>query len=176
MTKKELTLILSMAAVALNQNITEQKIIAWYQLFFNEDAEIFSAAMNAVIKESNRKFFPTPGELTAAMEALKPQVENAALVWDRLITYAQQSMDWLRVEAKEFENKATISAIKQVEWNKIRYSDIEKDLPILKAQFIRFYNQHNDHQKRVEAIQLTHNENKLLQDLGLTKKMGAISQ
>ena len=170
---KEFAIILTKASIVLNYNLTEQAILAWYELFATEPKEIFVTALRKVVKEPNRKFFPTAGEVSAAIEILKNGEQvTAREAWDKLITYAQRSIPEDRVIELEKDNQVLINAMKQVEYSKIRYSDLEKELPYLKAAFIKAYDSKNFERETVKQLQVNANERKILDDTGLTKAIG----
>lgn len=173
---KDFTLILTKAAICLNFNLTEQHILTWYEMFFNEKKEDFYAALKALVKQPDRKFFPTVPEVAAALELLKNgQQITPAEAWAKILAYAAQSKHEHEIEQLEANNPTLINAMKQVEYSKIRYADIEKDLPFLKAAFIRAYSAKHAEGSTIERIGISKNENEILQKLGLNKKMGALA-
>lgn len=45
--------------------LTKPHVLAWHDFFKQYDPHMFATAMNTAIREPERKFFPTPGEVEA---------------------------------------------------------------------------------------------------------------
>lgn len=128
-------------AVCFNYKLTEQVLAAWFDLFGQEQAADFDVAMKLITKEIGRKFFPIPSDVEEKLSTIKkPDLASTAQeIWERLVSYAKQSkaeIDVLNLETDDSIHRA----IKEVTWDKIRYSDIDKDLPYVRAAFIKAYN------------------------------------
>lgn len=174
---KDFALILTKAAVCLNFNLTEQHIAAWYQLFASESKENFSKAMQSVVIEPGRRFFPYPGEVTAALQVIKSgHIEQAGEVWDRLLSYARASLNEAQVLQREASNPAAVSAIKQIEWDKIRYADIHTELHFHKANFVKFYALHNQQKSQTERLDYQDKNVIVIDGSRFKQKLGGIAQ
>lgn len=79
MKRSELALLLGKYfEVYVGTRVNDNLISAYYEFFGNEDKNVFETALKKLVSEANRKFAPTPGEVTQQLKLLKPQkIKNA---------------------------------------------------------------------------------------------------
>lgn len=137
MTLSEMTTVLGVAAEFFpTVSVTPQMAKAWLILFQNRDAMEFGSAMMAVCAEPGRKFFPTPGELTARLLGVASQ-SSAEEAWELCLRLASKSLDWDDAEKElQARSRAAAHAAFSVGWDRVRYSDIERELPFIRKNFL----------------------------------------
>lgn len=125
------------ALLFANYKLTSSVIKAWSDHYQGTSIEDFAPALTAAINEPGRSFFPSPGEVSKYLEATKPQLPEAALVWERLCGMAAGSANpWVYLS----DNRAGQIALESIGWSTIKYGDTEKELPFRKREFIQIYN------------------------------------
>lgn len=136
---EEMTEILGKKAILFsNFKLMPTTIKAWFDHFRSVSKQEFEPAITAAINEPGRAFFPSPGEITRYLNATKPQLPDAGEVWSKLLTLAaSRGNPWAYLE----NNLAGQTALRHVGWDSIKFSDIEKELPFRKREFIQVYNQ-----------------------------------
>lgn len=135
---EEMTEILGKKAILFsNFKLMPTTIKAWFDHFRSLSRQEFEPAITAAINEPGRAFFPSPGEITRYLNATKPQLPDAGEVWSKLLTLAaSRGNPWLYLEG----NPVGQVALRHVGWDTIKFSDIEKELPFRKREFIQVYN------------------------------------
>jgi len=139
-----------------NLTLTPQTIRAWHELFSEDAALEFQAALNGSLKQPGRAFFPTPGEVNACLLILKHgQTPPALEVWELINKFARGSIPIAQVEKQLQHNHAAISALRQVGYNTIRYSNIETDLLFRKRDFERLYEDAAKKNEQTTRLEIT---------------------
>jgi len=142
-----------------NYSLSPEIIRLWYELFSKESLEHFYAAMLAVIKEDGRAFFPTPGEISAALRVLKEgYIPAAAEVWEDLLKIGSTGKN-NDLENYLNGNSVARSALYQIGGiNTLRYADIEKELPWRKKDFIKAYDECAQRNLVAKRVEISHTE------------------
>jgi hypothetical protein len=141
MTKKELTEILgSVRKVFPNYVLETEALELWYALFETYHADDFLTAILSAVKEPGRQFFPTPGEVNKYLEAASGQIAmTAGEAWN--LVYKSCFQEQRIFLEKHFDNQPLVIATQQIGLRRIALADIGKELPFLRKEFIRTYEQ-----------------------------------
>lgn len=143
-----------------NFTLTPETIRAWYDFFSNESATTFGVALQAVMKQPGRIFFPSPGEVVLLInEAQNKNFPPAGLIWDEICTYAQFGYDIDKVLELLKGNPVAISALRQVGYREIRYCNYD-GLIFRKRDFERYYDRAVESYEVQKRIELSKEESK----------------
>lgn len=136
MKPSELAEVLSLGKRAFPNYVMDAKTYElWFQLFCQYSIEQFVTGFFAVIRQSGRTFFPTPGEVMSALK--ETQDKTAIEYWnDILQSYRLTQEQYL---AKHRENSSLKIAIYHVGWKNIFMADTQKELPWLRKEFLATY-------------------------------------
>ena len=141
MTKKELAEILgSVRKVFPNYVLETEALELWYALFETYHADDFLTAILSAVKEPGRQFFPTPGEVNKYLEAASGQIAmTSGEAWN--LVYKNCLQEQSKFLEKHASNPALVIATQQIGLRRIALSDMERELPFLRKEFIRTYEQ-----------------------------------
>lgn len=145
---EELTNILAVAAQLFpNAALSTAHYWLWHSLFANDSADAFSRALQVVLKEPGRKWFPTPGEVNAVLaESKKTEAERMTSVeaWNAVVERAEKNppKGFPAVErsaARKFPRlHAALMAIGGLE--RVRFAD-ESEIQWVRKAFIEAYHE-----------------------------------
>lgn len=125
-----------------NYSLTAEVIKLWHELFVDEELSHFYAAMAATVKESNRVFFPTPGEVQKNLDVIKRgQNKVAAEIWEMLVTLAKHRDAKGAAELLITDDAAERALYQIGGFATIRLADLNHELPHRKREFIRYYDE-----------------------------------
>lgn len=141
MTKKELVEILgSVRKVFPNYVLETEALELWYALFEMHHADDFLTAILSAVKEAGRQFFPTPGEVNKYLEAFSGQIAmTAGEAWN--LVYKNCLKEQSEFLERYADNRALVIATQQIGLRRIALADMERELPFLRKEFIRTYEQ-----------------------------------
>lgn len=145
-----------------NTTMTKEAITVWHELFESETAENFLSAIRTACKEPGRQFFPTAGEIAAILKTIKHGPKQlAGDVWNLTIRACQNSGYTKKDLIRDLTgNQAAISAIRQIGFDRIRFADIEEELPWLRKEFFKAYEDFDERNEHVEQVKIGREEAK----------------
>ena len=159
---EEVAVLLGKVALAYpNQGLSQENILAWYELFKHEDADVFGVALNTTVRTG--KFFPTPGEVGHTIEKQKKmrlKTVTAEELWATAIRLARAGVServvYKRIQAApkldEAEKRALTLTIDFLTWETIRTTPASRR-NIISREFCRVFNEHVEKFK-VEMYQM----------------------
>jgi hypothetical protein len=136
----------------------------WYELFREESILDLEFAFRILVKQPGRLYFPTPGEVTEAINSLHREREvTSGAAWALILKYAQNGSEYRYVQdaLKTSGDKATLEAINILGWDNIKTADVKKDLPWIKKDFERHRKEYVDNSSKYEHIQIERDQAKL---------------
>lgn len=154
MTKNEMAIILCKAFLLYPQNaLSEEIILAWYSLFSKVRYESFSKAMDASLKKPGRAFAPTPGEVQQELNLLtSPTRLIAEDAWERVVMFAARG-----AQGEPNFDEQTKSCLRRVGGiDRIRRSDVSKELPYIRRDFLRCFKEFSDLQENFLRLEYKH--------------------
>lgn len=160
----ELTLVITKYSLLFsNLSISPELVKVWHGLFRSESMQDFQAALESAVKKPNQKYFPTPGEVQLELNNLHcKRFPEAGLIWETLLTYAQQGFELSKVLQLLDDNEPAKSAVRQVGWQAIRLSNIQTELPWRKKDFQTFYDSACESFEASGRIQISHEQSKAI--------------
>jgi len=160
MDRKEMGQIIGMAKKAFPNHVLETAALElWFTLFETETAEDFMIAMLSTIKEPGRQFFPTPGEVNKYLQHSRGEtMMTAGEAWN--LTYSHCLQDERKFFERYGDNHALYVAARQIGLRNIALANIEEELPFLRKEFIRTYEQNKHKAEMQNNFALTHNQAK----------------
>lgn len=153
-------------------NIFDPKISlpSWELVLGDIPFEEVLSALKVYLSQSHQ-YPPRPGDINELIKQAKlEKFPPYALVWDQILSCAKSSMDEKEVFKLLEGNEPAISALTQVEYNVIRYCDVEKVLPYKKRDFEKAYLEQIEDKKEVEPKRIGTNEAKQILDR-ITQKL-----
>lgn len=130
----------SVRKVFPNYVLETEALELWYALFETYPADDFLTAILSAVKESGRQFFPTPGEVNKYLEAASGQLAmTAGEAWN--LVYKNCLQEQSKFLEKHENNPALVIATQQIGLRRIALADMERELPFLRKEFIRTYEQ-----------------------------------
>jgi len=177
MTKLELMNTLRVVKRAFPNHVLDVEAYElWYTLFENETAEHFMTAILSCVKEPGRQFFPTPGEVNKYLQHSKGESSmTAGEAWNLAYSSCCGSE---RAFLDKYENHpALIIATRQIGLRNIALADIQNELPFLRKEFIRTFEQNIHKEEMGNNFALTHSQAKKMLDtinVGLSDKIKRI--
>jgi len=122
----------------------KEKIVAWWELFQNEDAAQFVTALHVLTKEPGRAFFPTPGEVSGTLTIMQRGEEKTAeYYFEKLREYARLGKDhkWINLQLEK--HPAAKQALARIGgFLALSRCDIEKEMPFKRNNFIQYFNEY----------------------------------
>ena len=95
-----------------------------------------------VFLSNDSKFPPVPGEINQIiLKRSAKQTPLAVEVWDACVSLAQKGGDSDKAQKLFATNQNALRAIRAVGWDRIRYGDLETDLPFIRKDFMAYYDQ-----------------------------------
>lgn len=171
----ETAVILGKYSQVYRQALTEDLIRVWHDLFANETKEVFLTALRTACKEPGRQFFPTPGEVQAVIKTLKNgQKELGGEVWADIMRYAHNSRSGYDHFSKDYgRNRAAVAALRQIGFERVCHADLETEIPWLRKEFLKAYEDFQERDEQTEHVQIGHEEaKKILASLPVSKLLG----
>jgi hypothetical protein len=159
MKQHEMTKILTMFFPTFwpSMELTQETMKMWFKLFEGEDAHTFCAAMKSAVLEPGRAFPPAPGEvqkyLTKALATPEDKL-TASEAWGKVLTCASRSLSRFQMEKSLNEFPRAVKAALQVGYERIRFSDTEKELPFVRKDFVRYYEEMKDRDTESSQVRL----------------------
>lgn len=130
----------SVRKVFPNYVLETEALELWYALFETYPADYFLTAILSAVKEPGRQFFPTPGEVNKYLEAASGQLAmTPGEAWN--LVYKNCLHDQVKFLEKHASNPALVIATQQIGLRRIALADMERELPFLRKEFIRTYEQ-----------------------------------
>ena len=161
MTKKELATTLRVIKRAFPNHVLDVEAYQlWFALFENETAETFMTAILSAVKEPGRQFFPTPGEVNKYISLQKGVTMSAGEAWNLVYSNCLQSQSVFL--EKHGGNQALEIATKQIGLRNIALAHIYDELPFLRKEFIRTYEQNAHKADQKINLQLSQQQAKTL--------------
>ncbi len=141
MTKLELVNILRTVKRGFPNHVLDVEAFElWFLLFENCPESNFASAILSAVKEPGRQFFPTPGEVNKYLEAASGQIAmTAGEAWN--LVYKNCLQEQSKFLEKHVKNPALVIATQQIGLRRIALADMEKELPFLRKEFVRTYEQ-----------------------------------
>lgn len=169
---EQMAVILAQASsVFSNFTLTKEAIKTWHSLFSDTGFEQFHAALRICVKEPGRSFFPTPGEVNKIILKMdKLQIPDADEVWTTLLRFASGG-DELGARKYLIDNEAGERALNQVSFHSLRYSDIETELPWIRKEFMKAYQEISENAEQRDYIAIGREQAKNILS-NLTKQIG----
>lgn len=149
MTLEEITMALGQARLVFpNVAITAEAFRMWHKLFEQEKAADFHAAILALIKQSGRVFFPTPGEVTEMLSKLNNNEPCGAELWEMACTLAQNghSTEGM-MEHMNMISPSAAQALKSIGWERVRYGDFQRELPFVRRDFLQALEEYKNYEQ-----------------------------
>lgn len=164
MTKVELVNILRTVKRGFPNHVLDvESYELWFTLFETETAQDFMTAILSTIKEPGRQFFPTPGEVNKYLQHTKGEtIMSAGEAWN--LAYSSCLQDERRFFERYGDNHALFVATRQVGLKNIALANIQEELPFLRKEFIRTYEQNMHKAQMQNNFALTHNQAKKMLD------------
>lgn len=149
-----------------NATMTKETIKVWHELFESETAENFLSAIRTACKEPGRQFFPTAGEVAAILKTIKHGPKQlAGDVWNLIIKSCEGGSYTKKDLINDLEgNEAAISATRQVGYNRIRLADIYDELPWIRKEFLKAYEEFDERNEQAEQVRIGTDEAKRILD------------
>lgn len=128
------TILMKVAEVFPNQQISETAVKVWHELFKNLDVMVFHNALLTVAKQPGCRFFPSPGDVQAVLNrAAEQQNATPDEAWKMVCDYASQGC------VGEFKgDKFALAAAEQIGWRVLRYESFE-NLKFVRNRFEKIY-------------------------------------
>lgn len=172
MTKNDMARVLNAAyATFPHLTLTPHAIAQWFTLFGACDAATFSAALNQAVKSSNARFFPVPGEVNQII--FKRSETPAPLgveVWEACVELAQRGRGLSDAQKVFADNDRALKAIRAVGWDRIRYADLETELPFIRKDFVSYYDRMVDHDNELKMLMTDEHATALLENFDVKIK------
>lgn len=143
--------------------INEEFLIAWYELFKNEDIRVFQTAFMHTIKNSN--WFPNPAEVSQNILKVKQALRarqglrerTAPSEWMDILKYASRN-DFKGVLERVSKCKASKQALEVIGFDNIRLANVQTELFWLRKEFIQIWENVNNQQESNKNIGLSHEQ------------------
>lgn len=144
MTKEETKkLIFGIQAVYGTLEVTPVLVDVWHAVLERWPYMLVHSAVLQYLSEAHE--FPCkPGQINQRCINLNRRaldIPTGGELWEQLCGFARSGLDQLEVVKRLEGNRAAIAAVRQVGFDRIRYGDIEHELPFIKKDFERHYNE-----------------------------------
>lgn len=138
----------------------------WQFLFRDTPFNEVLSAFETYCMEKHQ-YPPKPGDLNEIIQNSKiGKYPPADLIWSQILSCCRKSMNQTQVVELLEGNEPALSALEQVEYEVIRYADIEKVLPYKKRDFEKAYTSAISDKKNIELKRIgTEDAKKFLGDL-----------
>lgn len=147
MTKKEIATLLVIVATAYqNYSISETTVDLWNEIIGGMDFDLAKKSLKVYISQG-KDFAPNPGHIKQIAIRLTNPIElaqTAGEAWELCCMAASGS----GTDHPDLSARGRAAA-RQVGWDRIRYADQDTDLPFVRNNFIRAF---NDLEERADAI------------------------
>jgi len=111
----------------------------WYHLLRDQDAAEIGAALNSYMRQSH-EFPPKPGELINLVRRAKEGPKRtAAEIWALIVRAASASRPIEALRAELADDSTAIRALDSIGYDRVRYGNLERDLPFCRRDFIHAY-------------------------------------
>lgn len=141
MTRDEVKLLV-MGVKAVFQSrfeVTPELLDMWQAVL---GAQSYADGQQAVLVflSGDNKFPPLPGEINQIIaKRNQAEIPLGVEVWEQCVSFARQGRGDGYVRGQFADNNRALSAIRAVGWDRIRYADLETELPFVRKDFIAYY-------------------------------------
>jgi len=130
-------ILLHASALYQNATLSEPTIRMWHSLFEEEAAHKFKAAFLALVKQSGRVFFPTPGEVVGMLRTMQSNDLPAEELWVKACEVASSGCDSAQMSAHMGRySKRAVAALNSIGWDRVRYADLESEIHFVRRDFL----------------------------------------
>lgn len=162
MNRDETKTILGILVAVFPRNIeaTPTLLNVWQSILADHSFDEVHKALKMFLS-TDAQFPPLPGQLHQAI--LKSKTVPVSQVWGDLLKLASSSKSLDDVKKIYADDVGVLKAIQALGWDRIRYADVEKELPFLRNAFERMYIENSKHDQN-QQILIKHEEAKQITD------------
>jgi hypothetical protein len=160
------------AAAIQSAKVTEGMPEVWFEYFQNEDYRMIDAGLSVCMNERGRKFFPSPGEVRAAVNDLKStayELWTAEEVFGNLMKHAARGISEDEILKRTSKYPRIHQCVRAIGWDAFRLTILDK-VPFLFRRFKELYETLTEEHERLESLQITCNDKGLTQLVHYTAK------
>lgn len=124
--------------------VSKTRLNTWQAVLKDHDFETVHKALTIYLSESHQ-FPPKVGELNQII--LNWNKKTSSEVWNEVLRLARCSSSLDKVNEFFKDDLSALKAINAIGWERIRYADLEKELPFIQKDFFRMYSENSKNEE-----------------------------